>query len=337
MTQPAASVVIGVYNRSRQIVPCLESLLASTFQDFEIVLVEDHSTDDSAEVLERFRGAHPGSRIHVIHNERNLGACGARNVGIDHAHGAWMFFIDSDCIVEPTWLEEMIRATAGGAVGLSGTVRDKKPDNLAERAYAGSCLISRKTPNLMECNMGLRADVARAYRFDDAIAYGGEGDDLSRRLAADGDHVAFVPGAIVYHHHVMGLRGYMRMAVRLGRGHTRYWYKHGIWIGRDVAPLVIAILTVPLIIVDSRALAVTATFVLCQIAAVFVNEVHYKSKRVLEALRVLPVSLLYSGVRTISVLATLAKIVFGSGESGIRASKRRWREGRRSARANAGS
>ncbi|HEY6001542.1 MAG TPA: glycosyltransferase family A protein [Anaeromyxobacter sp.] len=329
MTAPAASIVIGVYNRSRQIVPCLESLLASTFQDFEIVLVEDRSSDDSAAVLERFRRDHPERRIEVVHNERNLGACGARNVGIEHARGAWIFFIDSDCIVEPTWLEEMLRATAGGAAGLSGTVRDKPPDSLAERAYVGSCLISRKAPNLMECNMGLRADLAREYRFDDAIAYGGEGDDLSRRLAAGGHAIAFVPAAVVHHHHVMGLRGYMRMAVRLGQGHTRYWYKHDLWVGRDVAPLVLAVATLPLALVDARALAATAALVLAQIAAVLFNEMRFKGKSALEALRVLPVSLLYLVVRTGSVLLTLARIAVAPGEAGIRASKRRWSGARR--------
>jgi glycosyltransferase involved in cell wall biosynthesis len=329
MTAPAASVVIGVYNRSRQIVSCLESLLASTFTDFEIVLVEDHSTDDSAAVLERFRREHQERPVQIIQNGRNLGACGARNVGIDHARGAWIFFIDSDCIVEPTWLEEMMRGARGGAAGLSGTVRDKPPDNLAERAYAGSCLISRKAPNLMECNMGLRADVARGYRFDDAIAYGGEGDDLSRRLAADGHGVALVPGAVVQHHHVMGLRGYMRMAVRLGQGHTRYWYKHDIWVGLDVLPLVLALLSLPLCLVDGRFLAATGSLVAAQVVAVVVNEVHFKGKDAAEALCVLPVSLLYSGVRTGSVLLTLGRIAFGRAEAGIRESKRRWSRTRR--------
>lgn len=329
MTGPAASIVIGVYNRGGQITACLDSLLDSTFQDFEIVLVEDRSTDDSAAVLERYRRVHPGRLIRIVHNERNLGACGARNVGIAHARGRWVFFVDSDCVVEPTWLAEMVRATAGDAVGLSGTVRDKHPDNLAERAYAGSCLISRKAANLMECNMGLRADVAREYQFDDAIAYGGEGDDLTRRLVARGRRVAFVPDAVVHHHHVMGLGGYMRMAVRLGRGHTRYWYKHGMWVGRDVALLVLAIVTLPLALVDARVLVATSALVGLQVVAVLLNELHFKAKPLLEAIRVLPVSLLYSAVRAGSVLLTLARIASGSGEAGIRASKRRWTSARR--------
>ncbi len=326
MSHPAASVVIGVYNRSRQIVPCLESLLASTFQDFEIVLIDDCSTDDSLAVLERFQAAHQDRRIRLLKNAKNLGAAGARNVGIDAAEGDWIFFVDSDCLVEPSWLDEMMRAAnTTGAVALSGTVRDKHPDNIAERSYRGSCLISRKSPNLMECNMGLRRDIARTYRFDECIAYGGEGDDITRRLADTGaGEVAFVSPAVVHHHHTMGMRGYMRMAERLGRGHARYWYKHDIWVGRDVMPLVAAIATLPLGLVRRRLLLIPAGLAGLQVAAVLWNEVHYKAKPLGESLVVLPASLAYAVVRTGSVLRTLARIATG-GEREIRESKQRWR------------
>jgi glycosyltransferase involved in cell wall biosynthesis len=325
---PAASVIIGVYNRARQIGACLESLLASSVQDFEMVLVEDGSADDSGDVLERFKREHPERRIKVIHNPRNRGASGARNVGIEAAEGEVLLFTDSDCVAEPAWIERMIdgfRRT--GAAAISGTVLDKEPTNLAERAYVGSCLATRKAPNLMESNMGLRRQLG--YRLDEAI-FGGEGDDLARRIREDGRTVALVPEAVVHHHHAMGFAGYMRMGRQQGRGHALYWYKHGLFLGRDILSAGLAVITLPLGILDARLLLVPAAFAALQLGAVLFNEVHYKGKSVREALTVLPVQVAYYAVRTISALRTWASIALGR-EPDIRESRRRWLATRRAA------
>jgi glycosyltransferase involved in cell wall biosynthesis len=325
MSTPTASVVIGVFNRARQIVPCLESLLASTFQDFELVLVEDASTDDSGAVLERFRAAHPDRRITLVWNGRNRGASGSRNVGMDAARGEFCLFTDSDCIVEPAWIEEMVKAfRATGAGAISGTVLDKPPSNLAERGYAGSCLVVRKTPNLMESNMGLRR--ALGFRFDEAIFYG-EGDDLAARLRAAGHGVALAPAAVVHHHHALDFPHYMRMARVAGRGHTLYWYKHGKFLGRDILFAGLAVLTAPLALLDGRLLAVPAACLALQLAAILFNEVRYKGKSWRETFAVLPVQVAYYAVRTWSALRTWARIALGR-EPRIVASRRRWREAR---------
>lgn len=334
MSRPAASVVIGVYNRARQIQPCLGSLLASTTDDFEMVLVEDGSRDDSADVLERFRREHPERRVKVIHNPGNLGASGARNAGIEAAEGEFLLFTDSDCVAEPAWIEQMVAGLRRtGAAAASGTVLDKPPSNLAERAYVGSCLVARKAPTLMESNMGLRADLG--YRFDEAI-FGGEGDDLERRLRAGGHRIALVREAVVHHHHALDLASYLRMGRQQGRGHAMYWYKHGRLLGRDILAAGLAVLTLPLGLVDARLLAVPAALVLGQLAAILFNEVRYKGKPLAEALAVLPVQVPYYAVRTASALHTRARILLGR-EPAIRASKAAWtmaRSTRRRARAS---
>jgi glycosyltransferase involved in cell wall biosynthesis len=321
MGRPAASVIIGVYNRARQIGACLESLRASTFQDFEIVLVEDASSDGSGEVLERFKREHPERRVKVIHNPRNRGASGARNVGMDAAEGEVLLFTDSDCVVEPTWIEEMVKGIRlTGAAAVSGTVLDKEPSNLAERAYAGSCLVVRKTPNLMESNMALRRELG--YRLDEAI-FGGEGDDLAVRLRAAGHAIALVPGAVVHHHHAMGFRGYMRMGRQQGRGHAMYWYKHGRFLGRDLLAAGLAAIALPLGLADARLLVIPAALAALQLAAILLNEMHYKGKSTGESLAVLPVQVAYYAVRTESALRTWIRIALGR-EPAIRESRRRW-------------
>lgn len=324
MTAPAASVVIGVYNRRREIVACVESLLRSTFADFEIVLVEDASTDGSGEVLDRLAREHPG-RVRVIHNASNRGASGARNVGMEAARGEVVLFTDSDCVVEPAWVEEMVKGfRRTGAAAISGTVLDKPPSNLTERAYVGSCWVMRKTPNLMEGNFGLRRDLG--FRLDEAI-FGGEGDDLAVRLRAASHAIALVPEAVVHHHHALRFRDYMRMGRQQGRGHALYWYKHGAWLGRDVAAGALAILTLPLGLADARLLAVPGALAALQLAGLLLNEIYYKRKPFAEALAVLPVSASFYAVRIVSVLAVLARVLAGR-EPAIRASRRRWREER---------
>ncbi|ABS26021.1 glycosyltransferase family 2 protein [Anaeromyxobacter sp. Fw109-5] len=326
MKAPTASVVIGVFNRARQIVPCLESLLASTFQDFELVLVEDASTDDSAQVLARFKAAHPAHRIRIIQNERNRGASGSRNIGSDAAEGEFLLFTDSDCIVEPTWIEEMVKAfRSSGAPAVSGMVLDKPPTNLTERAYVGSCLVVRKTPNLMESNMGYRRSLG--CRLDEAIFYG-EGDDLATRLRAAGHVVALAPDAVVHHQHALHFASYMRMARVAGRGHTLYWYKHGKLLGRDIMFAGLAVLSLPLGLVDPLLLAIPALCASAQVAAILFNELHYKGKPMREALAVLPVQLAYYAVRTASALRTWTRIALGR-ERAIGESKTRWLEERR--------
>jgi glycosyltransferase involved in cell wall biosynthesis len=321
MSEPIASICIGVYNRRRQIVPCVESLLRSTFRDFEIVLVEDASSDGSGEVLEELSRRDP-TRIRVLNNAKNRGASGSRNVAMDAARGKYLLFLDSDCIAEPGWIGAMVDAfERTGAAAISGAVLDKPPTNLTERSYVGSCFIMRKSPNLMESNFGLRSDVR--MRLDETI-FGGEGDDLTIRLRAAGHSVALVPDAVVHHHHALDFPAYMRMGRQQGHGHALYWFKHGIVLGRDVVAGSLAILTVPLALLDARLLAVPLVLAALQVAAILLNEAYYKRKPLREAIAVLPVSISFYAVRIVAVLSTWAGILAGR-EPAIVESRRRWR------------
>ena len=93
------SVIIPVYNTRQYLSACLDSLLAQTYADLELLFIDDGSTDGSSELLDSF--AEKDSRIRVIHQE-NGGVCAARNRGIAEARGAWLSFIDSDDTLDPT-------------------------------------------------------------------------------------------------------------------------------------------------------------------------------------------------------------------------------------------
>lgn len=101
--EPVISVVIPAYNCEDYIRPCIDSLVAQTFDAFEIIVVDDGSTDATPEILESYSGQHP--YIHVLH-QQNKYAGVARNLGMQHARGSYIMFLDSDDYFEPTLLEE---------------------------------------------------------------------------------------------------------------------------------------------------------------------------------------------------------------------------------------
>ena len=106
MNMPRISVIIAVYAAEKYLRQCLESLLDQTFQDFEIVLVDDGSKDCSGKICDEY--AAKDSRIKVIHKE-NGGVASARQCGLDNATGDYVIHVDPDDWVEPTMLQEMLQ------------------------------------------------------------------------------------------------------------------------------------------------------------------------------------------------------------------------------------
>ncbi|HEM3702781.1 TPA: glycosyltransferase family 2 protein [Streptococcus suis] len=99
------SVCVPVYNSSTYLKECIESIRNQTFEDLEIICVDDGSTDDSLEILKEFQRKDP--RVQLIVQERNMGVGAARNRAIDLASGQYMSFIDSDDFIEPEMFEEL--------------------------------------------------------------------------------------------------------------------------------------------------------------------------------------------------------------------------------------
>ncbi len=91
--EPKISIVIPVYNVKRYLPQCLDSLLAQTFSDFELICVDDGSSDGSLEILQEYQAKDP--RIQIL-NQTNQGAAIARNKGIKFASGEYLFILDSD-------------------------------------------------------------------------------------------------------------------------------------------------------------------------------------------------------------------------------------------------
>ena len=98
---PKVSIIVALYNKQKDIKKCLQSLLKQTLEDIEIIVVNDCSTDNSLEVVRKIKD----KRIKVINNRKNKGIGKTRNIGIAHAKGEYIGFVDADDYVEKKMYE----------------------------------------------------------------------------------------------------------------------------------------------------------------------------------------------------------------------------------------
>jgi glycosyltransferase involved in cell wall biosynthesis len=99
------SVIVPVYNAEPYLRRCVDSILGQTFKDFELILVDDGSTDLGGCICDEY--ALKDSRVKAIHKE-NGGISSARNMGLDNSCGSWIMFCDDDDSVKPNWIEVLI-------------------------------------------------------------------------------------------------------------------------------------------------------------------------------------------------------------------------------------
>lgn len=115
------SIIVPVYNMAGggKLTYCMESLLAQTLPEFEIIAVDDCSTDDSWRILQEYERRHP-DKVRSIRHEVNKKQGGARNTGLEYANGEWVGFIDSDDWIAPQMYEKLLekaKETGADVVG----------------------------------------------------------------------------------------------------------------------------------------------------------------------------------------------------------------------------
>ena len=103
---PKVSIIVPIYNVKPYLKECLDSILVQTFSDFELILVDDGSTDGSERLADSYALSDP--RVKVVYKE-NGGLSSARNAGLDLACGEYIYFVDSDDYIEPDTLERPYR------------------------------------------------------------------------------------------------------------------------------------------------------------------------------------------------------------------------------------
>jgi hypothetical protein len=224
---PKASVIVAAYNSAATIGACLESLKALHYPDYETIVVDDGSTDATAQIVE-------ASQTRLIRGEhRGLGA--ARNAGIDAAAGEIVAFLDADARADADWLYHLVEAiTRRNAAAAGGP--NFAPHN--DDAYARAPGIPREVrgpgdelTQLCGCNMAItKSALGEVGGFDTSFLTAGDDVDLSWRLAdlpaEKKAPLVDAPGAIVIHERRATLRAYLGQQRGYGAGEGLLYKKY---------------------------------------------------------------------------------------------------------------
>lgn len=189
MSIPKISVIMLTYNREKLVGRMIECILVQTFRDFEFIIVDNGSTDQSSAIVDEY--SVKDSRIRVIHRERgNIGS--GRNSGLDAANGDYIAFVDDDDTCEPDFLEFLYNLTIENNAevsicGATGKVFDEKRVMTAEEALIE--LMWRKKYNMAFPTKLYQRELAASLRFPVEGAY----DDIALmyRLLALPQRVAY--------------------------------------------------------------------------------------------------------------------------------------------------
>lgn len=245
---PKVSVVVASFNGGRTLAACLESLARLNYPDYEVILVDDGSTDDTPEIAQRF----PSFRT-IVH-QRNLGLSVARNTGIAAATGEIVAFTDADCRADEDWLHYLVGALLDGPfVGIGGHNLPPPDDSLVAAAVMVSpggpahvMLTDREAEHIPGCNMVFYKWVLEEIGgFDPVFRKAGDDVDVCWRIQERGHKIGFSPAGFVWHHRRSTVPAYLRQQGGYGeaealllRKHPEYFNPIGrsIWRGRIYAP-----------------------------------------------------------------------------------------------------
>lgn len=117
MLKPQLSIIIPAYNCGKSITKIVNSILRQSYTDFELIIINDKSVDDTARVINKL--AQTDQRIQIIHQTKNSGAAVARNTGIDRSQGKYLMFFDADDDIVPNALMKFIKAIEQPGVELA--------------------------------------------------------------------------------------------------------------------------------------------------------------------------------------------------------------------------
>jgi len=199
--KPMISVIVPVYNVEAWIGRCLDSILAQTYRNIEVILVNDASSDDSGRICEEY--AERDGRIQVVHFPKNRGPSAARNEGIRMADGAFASFIDSDDYVEPDLLEKLYGILCEheadlSACGADGIRLKGGPPGTFSRSEAVCCLARGIPFNHVPWGKLYAMELVKKHPFDERYFYS---EDLLflYQILKSAERVAYLPDRL-YHY-----------------------------------------------------------------------------------------------------------------------------------------
>ncbi len=245
MRWPKISVVVCTHNGSRNIGHCCEELAKLDYPDYEVIVVDDGSTDETAAIARRHD-------VKLIQTE-NHGLSSARNVGADVASGEIVAYIDDDAWPDPHWLSYLAMAFASDDyAGVGGPNIAPPSDGGVADAVANApggpihvLLTDDVAEHIPGCNMAFRRSVLQAVGgFDPSFRVAGDDVDICWRIQARGWKLGFTPAAVVWHRRRSSTRAYLKQQWGYGKAEAmleRKWAEkynaagYVSWAGRIYA------------------------------------------------------------------------------------------------------
>lgn len=242
---PRVSVVVCSHNGSRTIGECCAGLQRLLYPNYEVIVVNDGSTDRTAAICSAF-----GCKVITTPNR---GLSHARNTGLEAATGEIVAYIDDDAYPDPHWLSYLVSTflhpSGRRFAGVGGPNIPPPHDGLVADCVAHSpggpvhvLLTDRKAEHIPGCNMAFRAPALRAIGgFDPQFCAAGDDVDVCWKLQKEGWSLGFSPAAVVWHHRRNSVLTYWKQQHGYGRAEAkleRKWPEkynvagHPTWNGR---------------------------------------------------------------------------------------------------------
>jgi glycosyltransferase involved in cell wall biosynthesis len=230
---PSVSIIVCSYNGGKTLAACLESLGKLDYPDFEVILVDDGSTDDTAYIAAQFPS------VRYIH-QSNQGLSHARNTGAAAANGEVLAYTDSDCMADVDWLYYLIGTLVSGEyAGVGGPNVPPPAKNWVQACVAGApggpshvLLTDTVAEHIPGCNMAFyRWAFENVGGFDPEYRKAGDDVDFCWRVQQGGGVIAFSPAAVVWHHRRFTLRAFIKQQQGYGEAESLLRFKHLIFFG----------------------------------------------------------------------------------------------------------
>lgn len=286
------SVVVCTFNAGGDLKDCLKSLENQDYDEIEIIVVNDASTDGTAQYLEFFR-KQSKALTRVVTNERNLGVAGSRNVGIQNATGEVIAFTDADCVADRHWITELAKVyDRRPAAAAGGRIFDARINNIWSLSNKGHDFVASDegaVPFIKGCNMSFDAKLLRQFMFNDEIKYGYEEILLCDHLRDNGYGIYYEPRAIVHHKHRTDASAILRQ--KYLRGMSSIWYlrkRNKFFVYKRHFILFVALMLLPLTAAHTLFLGAAGLLFAVFLAGLLREELLFAQKTVAEIAVTLP-------------------------------------------------
>jgi O-antigen biosynthesis protein len=242
LSWPKVSVIVCTFNGSRTLSQCLESLLRLDYPNYEVIVINDGSTDATSQITQTY-----GFRLITTENR---GLASARNTGLKASTGEIVAYIDDDAYADPHWLRYLASTFMNTRhVGVGGPNIAPPDDGLVAECVAHSpgnpvhiLLSDSEAEHIPGCNMAFRKTALEAIGgFDPQFRLAGDDVDVCWRLQQKGWTLGYSAGAMVWHHRRNSIRAYWRQQHNYGKAESfleKKWPEkynlvgHVTWAGR---------------------------------------------------------------------------------------------------------